>query len=91
MFMQAERMGYGPEQEKVKWLIEYLTPGRWRDIHDECQRPGRLISAQQKIPKRKYGMSKLIRFFRGEVKQLFCHRKDSVFIDYFINPLCRNA
>ena len=53
MFMQAERMGYGPEQEKVKWLIEYLTPGRWRDIHDECQRPGRLISAQQKIPKRK--------------------------------------
>jgi len=26
--MQAERMGYGPEQEKVKWLTQHLTVGR---------------------------------------------------------------
>ncbi len=48
--------------------------------------PSGLYQRNKRIP-----YLKLIRFFRCEAKQLFCHRKDSVFIDYFINPFCRDA
>lgn len=76
--------GYG-QGEEMAYGVTNAGP-LMRAFMANASGPAGLYQGNKRIP-----YLKLIRFFRCEVKQLFCHRKNSVFIDYFINPLCRNA